>query len=500
MKTPHSYLLILPLLVSVAAAEPKPKTTVEKVATTTTTSLRDYADSDGAWAMRIPQSWKTERENLGDGVMLTQMYEVVSGKPGAAIHVGVVNSQQEINPEFAEDMSTLIIGLGVQAIDDDGEIVAQKSSRTTWNGRDVTENKVLFRRDDDKILREGLMMAMVGKKAAFLVMASAPQKDIKGFENTKQLLNSFAPESKTPAANASTHKTALLNKKTVRDLASSVKANLKRETKDKVLAEGSPPLTYGSIAAYANMLSKIYDVELTEAEFDVMRQTFVDVYKTSDAKGKADIAGWDVASAKILTAIDAGTIPKTRAQQVFKETFEQDAASGNPWAKVILNAIEKRSRTLAKTSGVAPAFAKTPGFDDEMSAADLEAAVEMLAFMWVAAGRDANLIDDEAIQNVRGEIVSGFATFPAGLQYVLANAQEVYAGLRTQWQNADAATRVALSQKFSNDLDALGLTVPSTRNTISADGAWSDFNGKTHGEFAAEMVQGLAGSSYKSAW
>lgn len=139
-----------------------------------------------------------------------------------------------------------------------------------------------------------------------------------------------------------------------------------------------------------------------------------------------------------------------------------------------------------------------------MSEADLDAALEMLTFMWIAAGRDASLVDEEAILTVRGEIISGFTSFPAELQYILANAQELYAGMRTQWQNADAGTRLVMAQKFSNDLDALGLTVPSTRsgggNTISADGAWSDFNGKDRSTVMAETVVGLAGSSYKSAW
>jgi hypothetical protein len=502
MKTPYStYLLILPLLSSSVMAAPKTTTpakpTTKPVVTqTATVTLRDYADPDGAWALRIPQGWKTEREALGDGVMFTQMYEQVNNKPGAAIHVAVIPSERPINPEYFEDMGTLLIGLGGQAIDDEGEIIAQKSGRAVWNGREVIENKILFRRDDDKVVREGVMMAMMGKKSAFLVMASAPQKDVAGFQNAQNLLLTLALESKTPA-DVSTQKTvSLLNKNTLRGLTSAVKDNLKREPKDKVLVQGEPPLTYGSIAAYGNMLSKIYDVELTETEFNVMRQTFIDVYKTSDAKGKADVAGWDVASAKILTAIDKGTVPKAGAQQVFKETFEQDAAGGNAWAKVILNAIEKRSRTLAITSAKAPKFAQLPEFDNQMSEADLEAAVEMLTFMWVAAGRDASLVDEEAVTNVSGEIVSGFTSFPAELQYILANAQQLYAGMRTQWQNADAATRRTLAQKYSKDLDALGLTVPSTRKSD----AWSDFNGKDRSTVMAETVVGLAGSSYKSAW
>jgi hypothetical protein len=61
-----------------------------------------------------------------------------------------------------------------------------------------------------------------------------------------------------------------------------------------------------------------------------------------------------------------------------------------------------------------------------------------------------------------------------------------------------------MALKFSNDLDMLGLTVPTPQgnggNTIRADGAWSDFNGKDRSTVMAETVVGLAGSSYRSAW
>ena len=54
---------------------------------------------------------------------------------------------------------------------------------------------------------------------------------------------------------------------------------------------------------------------------------------------------------------------------------------------------------------------------------------------------------------------------------------------------------------FGQQLDALGFTVPAPRgNGGRGGGAWSDWEGKSHATFAGEMVVGLAGSSYKSAW
>jgi hypothetical protein len=105
----------------------------------------------------------------------------------------------------------------------------------------------------------------------------------------------------------------------------------------------------------------------------------------------------------------------------------------------------------------------------------------------------------EAVASVRNALVAGYATFPPDLQYVLANAQQIYAGLRAQWVNANGAQRLQMAQAFGQQLDALGLTVPSPRRGNSGS-AWSDWEGKSHGDYAASMVQGLAGSSYKSAW
>jgi hypothetical protein len=98
--------------------------------------------------------------------------------------------------------------------------------------------------------------------------------------------------------------------------------------------------------------------------------------------------------------------------------------------------------------------------------------------------------------------VQGYASFPPDLQYVLANAQQIYAGLRTQWENANGAQRLQMAQVFGQQLDALGFTVPQPRQSGGSrgSGAWSDWEGKSHADFAGEMVVGLAGSSYKSAW
>src|SRR5204863_3776823 len=104
-----------------------------------------------------------------------------------------------------------------------------------------------------------------------------------------------------------------------------------------------------------------------------------------------------------------------------------------------------------------------PAFDGSMSVADLDAGIKH------------------------------FAELPADLQYGLANAQKIYAGLRVLWYTGDRDQRATLARAFNQQLTGLGLPDPN-------GGAGERSASDAHGAFAAEMVQGLAGSSYKSAW
>src|SRR5207244_11922020 len=135
-----------------------------------------------------------------------------------------------------------------------------------------------------------------------------------------------------------------------------------------------------------------------------------------------------------------------------------------------------------------------PAFDAAMSVADLDAGIELLYFMWVAAGRDPELVTLENVALIRDHFLHHFAELPGDLQYALANAQKIYAGLRVLWYTGDGRQRATMARSFNQELNALGL--PDPNGGANGQSAASD----AHGAFAAEMVVGLAGSSYKSAW
>lgn len=74
---------------------------------------------------------------------------------------------------------------------------------------------------------------------------------------------------------------------------------------------------------------------------------------------------------------------------------------GIGYAQVMWDAITRRSTTL----GTSKKAASKDGYDQEISEGDIDATMEMLYFMWVAAGRDASDVTMDDIIKIRTEII-----------------------------------------------------------------------------------------------
>lgn len=295
----------------------------------------------------------------------------------------------------------------------------------------------------------------------------------------------------------------MFTKEALTSVAEKVKSNLRCDRGDKVLSPGEPPLTVASVAAFAGLMKVTFGADLTETEFEQTGRHFVIYYEKADGQTKAMLAGgWQ----KILDGVNQGTAQEqagkaAEVRQVFQSRFEAGAKAGMPWAIAMHDAIQRRATTVAAIKGEKPDYAKNAGLHAEMTEADLDASLEMLYFMWVASGRNASLVTPEAAATVRALIVRNFPNFPPQVQYIFANAQKVYSSVRGEWSQSTQAHRIQMAQSFASSLDQLGLTVPTARgDRISAGGAWSDMNGKSHSAWAGEMVMGLAGNSYHNAW
>lgn len=267
-----------------------------------------------------------------------------------------------------------------------------------------------------------------------------------------------------------------------------------RESWDTVLADGEPPLTWGSIAAFSLLLHECFDAQMTEAEAELFAKRIADAYGRSDAKGRAALTTeWQ----SMLDALADGGAARAAVRTALEARLAAAAKTRTGWAVAVREALDRRKKIVATSSNARPQWAGKD-FDAAMSVADLDAGIELLYFMWVAAGRDPELVTLESVAAIRGFFVDNFAMLPADLQYALANGQKIYAGLRVLWYTGDRQRRATMARDFNAELNALGLPDPNAG--AGGGSAWSDVAGKSRGDFAAEMVVGLAGSSYKSAW
>lgn len=428
--------------------------------------------------------------------------------------IAVLSSEQPLDASMLDATGGALLSAAIQQIQLTGEVYSQSIKRVSTPIGGVSS--VALRCDLEFSSEEaggarqkGYMLALLGRRVAVLASVSAPLTDTTGFRSADLAMNTLALESRVPgggtvsAGNSPHAAKPGSNAADLSRLATEFKGDFHRESWGEILVPGTPPLTYGSVAAFAELVGECFDIQLTEAEFDATRQRMIEYYTKQDAQGKTILAqGWGQLLQEIRAAqgpARASAVEEVRT--VMADRFHTGAKAGIGWAVIMEEAIAKRSESLAHASTDKPEFATDKRFDNDFSEADLEASLEMLYFMWVAAGRNA-AVSPETVVQVKMSLVQGYATFSPDLQYVLANAQQIYAGLRNQWQNANAMQRLQMAQVFGQQLDALGFTVPQPRQTGGGNsgGAWSDWEGKSHADFAGEMVVGLAGSSYKSAW
>ncbi|MFM9873212.1 MAG: hypothetical protein ACKVQS_07075, partial [Fimbriimonadaceae bacterium] len=144
---------------------------------------------------------------------------------------------------------------------------------------------------------------------------------------------------------------------------------------------------------------------------------------------------------------------RQEGKAVFENAFKNGAAQGIGYAQVMWDAISRRSNQIAQAKE-AP---KKDGWDQEISEGDVDATMEMLFFMWVAAGRSAEEATPEAVMTIRAQIIQALPTMHPQLQLVIAKAPKIYAGLRQQWAAGSLEQRFAYAQQFDACLTEWGI-------------------------------------------
>lgn len=443
-------------------------------------TTQDYADPGGAFAAQIPAAWKPTRQVLEGGVTFTAL-EPQGDDPAARVHVVTVKSDQPIPPENLAGVADMLLKLGAAAIEEEGVITSQTRSAAKFNGKDAVRVDLTIREQSGLVSR-GYMLVTLGKTHAVLIAAGAPEKDAAGLQRANAVVASLAIESTkpNPAAGAlAGGKGGLFNARTLAKTAAAIQTG-KIEGDDTLLAAGSPALTVGSVRNFVNVIEECFDIHFNDAEFEATRERFIEYYGKADADGKKIIA---LGGAQLLENLHTGTNAERAAKRddgrtTMARMIANGAKAGIAWAQVLDEAIQRRDAKLAAVQGAKPAVMGAAAAKTALTEASLDASMEMLYFMWVAAGRDAAQATPEAIALIRQGIQQNFARFPADYQYLFANAEAIYADLRKAWQQANPATQAAYGRQFGAALDSMGLTVTPPQRAAAArpKSAWDDVN------------------------
>lgn len=458
--------------------------------------MKDYVDPAQTFAISMPGDWESNRSELGNGGWNTEF----KGAGGASFGVMFFPSANGTGQANLDDVAQLLIGAVINGLQQTGEIQSQPPARTKFGALDAVRCDLKYA-PNQGAAASGYLIALLGKNNAFLVYVSAPETDAAGSKIAESCLATLALEATTPnsgGGGGGVPGGSLLTSSALASAAASIKGGLKRDEADTVLVEGNPPLTYSSVVNFVQLLNFAYDVDLTETEFDIVRQRFIEAYPKMDDQGKMILAkgGESILAGISKDNADERARQKKDIQDKTMPVLQRQAQQGVAYAVALWDAIQRRQNTVLTVQAAKPAFAEKDGFKTEMTQADLEAALEMLYFMWVASGRDPSLVTQEAVVTIRAALIQNFPAFPPQVQYILANAQKVYAGMRGQWEQADDGTKMQLAAGYGQTLDSLGLTMPGTGGHGGGGGgggdAWSDVSASDMSTVRAEAMANSA--------
>lgn len=447
-----------------------------------------YTEPTGAFSVSLPSGWTSTRQEVGPGTFYIQTYKG-GDEEGAHIDFVLQRFDEELPAEVQSTVNSALADGFLESFSAEATVTKQSKSQITFDGRKAVRIDLEFK-DEELVLYKGYIVAVTGKRNAILVMPYAKASDTAGFALADRHANTVALESKTPrAAGAGAAQPGQISAASLGNIAGKVKANMKREPMDKVISPGEPPLTYGSVANFVNVIEILFDIQLTESEFEATRERFIEFYAKGDAEGKRILAQQ---GAELLKTLTTGTPAEQKQSRdegraVFTNAFKNGAQMGIGYAQVMWSAIERRQAKLASAKQ-AP---KKQDWDQEISEGDIDATLEMLYFMWVAAGRDASDVTMDDILKIRMQIIEGLPTMDPQLQLMIANAPKIYAAIRQQWQAAAPGQRLQMAQQFGAALDEWG---------IGASSSFSESNSGGGSEYSmnAQIAQNTAWNAAKT--
>ena len=318
-------------------------------------------------------------------------------------------------------------------------------------------------RDEDGVAWKGYALAVCGQNHALVVMPYAKGSDTAGFKAMDEAAQTVSVEDRTPlargAGGAATsgggRQGGFLNQGAMRTVEQRVDGSFQRESASKVIVAGQPPLTYGSVANFVTVIEILFDIQMTEAEFEATSARFIEYYNAADAEGKQVLA---LQGAELLKTRTTGTEAereqsRNEGRALFEQAFSRGAEMGIGYAQVMWDAITRRRASVHRVA----AQPTKEEWDQDISEGDIDALMEMLWFMWNAAGRPTEGVTMDDINQVRMGILQELPTMDAQAQLLIANTPKVYADLRQQYMGASAGQRMMLAAQFDQALNEWGI-------------------------------------------
>lgn len=442
----------------------------------------EYRAPDGAFTLSLPARWDALSQEMAEHVTIT--VATPRGKDSPQLTVLSIGYEAGFDPSDREGTPNQVIELFLGLIEDSCTVEAFEPTAAVLGGLESTlvEAHVTDRATGDKA--DIKLWVVLGGAHALALVAEAAPDDRAGMAEVEAVAATLVAPGARPAEGATPAEPPASG---LGGIAARIREGFREGDADATLVAGAPALTEGSVRNFARLLTAVFDVHLTEAEYALTKERFIHFYTESDPQGRATIAqtaGGILEQLRTLPEAErAGQIAEVRA--VFEDRLSAGAQAGIEWAEVLWTAVERRRGSVAE---VAEQPEGAEG-DFEVSEADLDAATEMLYFMWVASGRDPSAATPEVVAQVRQYLAASFPQLPTELQLLLANSEKVYGQMRNAWANADDQERAVYAAQFGQALDQFGLGLGGGNGGGGGGSAWDDVAGQDPSEISAGLVQ-----------
>jgi hypothetical protein len=391
----------------------------------------DYADPEGTLALHIPDGWQVHREKADPltSVELAPPGDTVSPR----VYILCLTSHSRISPEQLPELAELLTKAGIVALRQDGQILSRSQTPTRFHGRDALRTDLQSRLGNITYISQ--LTVVLGRTHAYLLAVASPANDTAGLKRAQAALATVALESATPS-----EATGLWTPQALDRIAAA--AHNTAATPDlATLVPGEPPLTAGAARAWIRAAETAAHCRFTEAEALALETAVIAAYRAAAPAAREHIAR---------------DHPPTAA--TLDDFLEHEP--NQPWTQLLPALAARRTEKLADIKSARPPSAPATAANT-LTRSALDASAEMLAFLWIAAGRKTDALTPETLADLRDTIEFQFPRLPADTQYLFANAEPIYTGLRHAWKTASPDQRAAWAQSFTHALDACGLT-PTT--------------------------------------